>query len=56
MALGTEVGTELPEYFDQEAGPSPSGVQGETKHGGDRHFHEISIDKANRHHQLSPRL
>ena len=52
---GHEVGTELPEYFDQEAGTSPSGVQGETKHGGDRHFHEISIDKANRHHPvLSP--
>eukprot|EP01045_Picozoa_sp_COSAG04_P014906 COSAG04_NODE_1144_length_8083_cov_8.074649_1_plen_155_part_00 len=50
-----EVGTELPEYFDQKESKS-DGVHGESKHGGDRHFHEIDIDKSNRHHPILSRV
>ena len=50
-----EVGTVLPEYFDQKESKS-DGVHGESKHGGDRHFHEIDIDKSNRHHPILSRV
>ena len=48
-----EVGAELPEYFDQKESKA-DGVHGESKHGGDRHFHEIDIDKSNRHTEQLP--
>ena len=50
-----EVGVALPEHMahDKRKG---HGIHGETKHGGQRHHAELSIDKTNRHHPVMSRM